>query len=831
MKYVHLFNLLTYNYFKKHFIKILFAIIGMSTGIAIFVTTNVYKETIYNDVSEKERLIQQTDKWLIKSENGRISEKNIQKIINLKVFDSVAPKSQRIEYIYDNENKVIPVKFVGIDLLLVQNDRYESDIFDTKLKINQIPVFGSNYFNKSEIVKIANPSILQELFVIDKIVESPNDSPFLVTDIAFYQAIFEDRGWIDELEVNFTENEITEIEKLIKQIDPKLSLISQGKYLVKKQSLSGAFLANLQLFSLIALIISILLIYQFYRFILIDRETDFAKLRSVGISSKDIKILLSIEIVLLGLISSILGTVGGLILSKLSLTIITSTVNTFYFGVDAKDIHLSYRLILISLFLGVTGCLLSGIQPIIKLMKSSRPLDFLSHQAPADGPIKRSHIFILGLVLLSILFIGLNTSSSIPQSLLSIASIILFTFGVLLTIPYLIIKATSWIIDKNLLSALKIKTAASHINRTLTRQSLFVLSLGILVGFVISLVIFVSSFRQTIENWIYQVTPADLYIQSEFNTMQKPFPLSEKVLERIQNHPVVKEFDTITRYEYNYENTPIQIRASDFEILRKRNRLKFKSITKDLSEINKDWIFISEPFANRFNKGLNDEITIFGDRDTRKLKIMGVFYDYVSERGAIYIDQRLGRELYSKNLVNGISIYDLKPNERLELENDIRRSYPTENLQIESQKQIRDSTLSLFDKTFRIVWLLAGLAVIISMVTIINSTLMVYLERIYEFTQLRALGASTKQLVSIIWSQMSLLSLYSILIASVFSLGFLNIIVKINKFFFGWTIDLNLDWKPYLIALLTLFALTYLTIRLSFNRLKNDLKLYNLRNE
>ena len=78
---------------------------------------------------------------------------------------------------------------------------------------------------------------------------------------------------------------------------------------------------------------------------------------------------------------------------------------------------------------------------------------------------------------------------------------------------------------------------------------------------------------------------------------------------------------------------------------------------------------------------------------------------------------------------------------------------------------------------------------------------------------------------------MSLLSLYSILIAYVFSLGFLNIIVKINKFFFGWTIDLNLDWKPYLIALLTLFALTYLTIRLSFNRLKNDLKLYNLRNE
>ncbi len=256
-------------------------------------------------------------------------------------------------------------------------------------------------------------------------------------------------------------------------------------------------------------------------------------------------------------------------------------------------------------------------------------------------------------------------------------------------------KATSCIIDKNIVSALKIKTAASYIARTLARQSLFVLSLGILVGFVISLVIFVSSFRQTIENWIYQVTPADLYIQSELNSMQKPFPLPQEFLEGIKNHPLVKKFDTITRYEYEFENTPIQIRASDFEIIRQKNRLKFKSLAKDLSEINKDWILISEPFENRFDKGLNDEITIVGDRDTRKLKVMGIFYDYVTERGAIYIDKRLGKELYSKSFVNGVSVYDLEPNERLEFEHDIRTSYPSENIQIESQNKIRESTLSL----------------------------------------------------------------------------------------------------------------------------------------
>jgi putative ABC transport system permease protein len=832
MKYLRLINLLTYNYFRKHITKILFAVIGMSTGIAIFVATNIYKETIYNDVSEKERLVQQPDEWLIKPENGRISEKSIREIINLKVFDKIAPKSQRVEYIYDNENKPIPVRFVGIDLLSVQNDNYEYDIFHTNgRKLDQIPVFGSNYFKKSEIVKLANPPTRNEIFVIDTIAESPKNSGLIVTDIAFYQELFDDKGWIDELGVAITESNPNEVQELIKQIDPKLSLISKNKYLAKKQSLSDAFLVNLQLFSLVALIISVLLIYQFYGFILIDRETDFAKLRSLGISSRDIKILLSIEIVFLGLTSSILGILGGLVLSKLSIKAITSTINTFYFGVDTNDVHLSYRLILISLFLGVTGCLLSGIPPIIRLIKSSRPSRILSHTAPANGPTRHSYIFILGLILLSILFMALNTISSIPRVLLTILTITLFTFGMFLIIPHSIIKLTSWIIDKKLVSPLKIKTAGSYIYKTLTRQSLFVLSLGILVGFVISLVIFISSFRQTIENWIYQLTPADLYIQSELNTMQKPFPLPEEVLEGVKNNPLVREFDTITRYEYDYENTPVQIRASDFELLREKKRLKFKSLAKDLSEIDKDWVLISEPFANRFDKGLNDEITIVGDRDTRKLKIMGIFYDYVTERGAIYIDKRLGNELYSKSFVNGISIYGLKPNERLELEQDIRRLYPSKNIQVEDQQQIRESTLSLFDKTFRIVWLLAGLAVIISIVTIINSTLMVYLERVYEFIQLRALGASNRQLFSIIWSQMSLLSLYSILIAFIFSLGFLNIIVKANNVFFGWTIDLILDWKPYLIALLMLFTLTYVTIKMTFKKLKSDMKLYNLRNE
>ena len=242
-------------------------------------------------------------------------------------------------------------------------------------------------------------------------------------------------------------------------------------------------------------------------------------------------------------------------------------------------------------------------------------------------------------------------------------------------------------------------------------------------------------------------------------------------------------------------------------------------------------MLISEPFQNRFNINAGDSIKIVGDKKTGTFKVAGVFYDYISERGAIYIDRKLGKELFSGNSVNGISVYGLGKEEKAQLENKIKKKYGEENIVVQDQKQIRTSTLRLFDKTFRIVWMLAALAVIIAIVTLFNSTLMIYLDRIYELTQLRSLGASYRQLVSIVWSQVSFLAFMTAVLSFIFSAAFLNILVLINRSFFGWTINIILDWKPYLLSFIILFILSYATVRFSFEKFRSKLKLYNLGNE
>lgn len=829
MTYTRLFYLLTVNHFRNHYIKVLLAIFGMATGIAIFVTTNIYKETIYKDVKEKEQVLSQSGQWIIKSSNGRMSEQTVKQIIDLRLFHDIAPKSTRLEYIEINGNSVL-ASFAGIDILSFSDNRFAENISDTEYSENTIPAFGSQYFELNEKVELKNKSIRSNLKILGKIPDSPGDSPLIVTDIALYQVLFSDRGWIDQLEVEIA-SEPGDVKRSLNDINPDLVLLSQEKNLSNKQSISDAFLVNLQFFSLISLIISILLIYQFYRFILMDREKDFAKLRAIGASAASLRSLLISEIIILGILSSLSGIMGGYIFSKYSLGIVTSTVSTFYFNVSVNEIFLSWNVIFISMALGIGGCLVSGIHPAFSLVRSSDPLRFLRYRKNGKRTSRYGMLFIAGIIILCTLFAILNLVPNMSRFMISIASVIVFTAGMSLTIPFIVNHLTSLISRITRIPPLKVRTAASYITRTLTRQSIFILSLAILVGFVISLIIFISSFRTTIENWIYQVTPADLYIQSEFNDLKTPFPLDPEIEQFIKSHPLVREYDTITRYQYEYMNIPVQIRASDFEIIEKKKRLKFKSLADDLSKIDSSWVLVSEPFSSRYGKKIGDNITITGNKQTRTLRVMGVFYDYVTERGAIYIDRELGRELFSKDTVNGISVYGLTGQERMSLEKDINSSFPAANLELENQEQIRENTLSLFDRTFRIVWLLAFLAFLISVVTILNATIMVYLERLYELIQLRALGASTKQLVSVVWSQISMLSVYTILFSFLFSAGFLNIIVKINEVFFGWTIDIKFDWKPYVLSILVLFILSRLAVNLTFSKLRRNIDLKNLGNE
>ena len=97
--------------------------------------------------------------------------------------------------------------------------------------------------------------------------------------------------------------------------------------------------------------------------------------------------------------------------------------------------------------------------------------------------------------------------------------------------------------------------------------------------------------------------------------------------------------------------------------------------------------------------------------------------------------------------------------------------------------------LKIFDETFRITYSLQLIALIISGFTILNTVLMLIIEREREFGILHAVGAGSKSLIKMVTAESLLLGLASLI--SALMLGILLallLVFVINKFFFAWSV-------------------------------------------
>ena len=108
-----------------------------------------------------------------------------------------------------------------------------------------------------------------------------------------------------------------------------------------------------------------------------------------------------------------------------------------------------------------------------------------------------------------------------------------------------------------------------------------------------------------------------------------------------------------------------------------------------------------------------------------------------------------------------------------------------------SNRELRAEILEIFDRTFRVTYVLELIALCVAVLGIVNTLITAILERRRELATLRALGASSTQIQKLVfWESGYLASLGAILgVAGGLALSVLLVKV-INKQSFGWTIQL-----------------------------------------
>ncbi|HSE83526.1 MAG TPA: ABC transporter permease, partial [Thermodesulfobacteriota bacterium] len=216
-------------------------------------------------------------------------------------------------------------------------------------------------------------------------------------------------------------------------------------------------------------------------------------------------------------------------------------------------------------------------------------------------------------------------------------------------------------------------------------------------------------------------------------------------------------------------------------------------------------VLISESFAyhNHIRGASNATVQLRTDRGLHDFDVAGIYYDYASQSGTVLIADSIYRKFWDDNQISSIAAF-VKPGYKLDsvIQGLEARFSGRHSLIVQSNRDLRNSALNVFNRTFTITGALRLLAVIVAFIGVFSALLSLELERIREIGVLRAVGMTTSQVGRMILFETGLIGFIAGLMAlPVGTILSLILVHVINLRSFGWTLEFVMRPQYFLEAL------------------------------
>ena len=172
----------------------------------------------------------------------------------------------------------------------------------------------------------------------------------------------------------------------------------------------------------------------------------------------------------------------------------------------------------------------------------------------------------------------------------------------------------------------------------------------------------------------------------------------------------------------------------------------------------------------------------------------GVFYDYGSDIGVVFMARATFDRYYDDRLVTTMALY-LQDGASLDAAIDgLRALAPAgEDILIRSNRTLRTLSMEVFDRTFAITSVLQLLAVGVAFIGILSALMALQLERNRELAVLRATGFTPGQVFGYVTLQTGLMGLFAGVLALPLGGVLASMLVfVINRRSFGWTMQFTI---------------------------------------
>lgn len=564
--------------------------------------------------------------------------------------------------------------------------------------------------------------------------------------------------------------------------------------------MTDAFELNLQALSLLALVVGVFLIYNTVSFSVVQRRPVIGILRSLGTTRRQIFVMVVSEAFLLGTIGTILGLGLGYVMGQGTVRAISQTISDLYFRVNVQQVALDPTVFIKGAVIGVGASLLAAIVPALDA----------TNTVPA-GAVRRSeveqrarkllpYLTVAGVVLNLIGFLLLQISDeSVVGSFAALFSVIIgcafFTPLALIFTMYVLRP-----ISGKLFGVVGLM-APRAVLRALSRTSIAVAALTLSISVIVGVGVMIASFRTTVADWLENTIGADIFISPPSVTAtQIDADVDPAIVEKLEavegvNHAAYVRAVPVSAPDYP-DLPPVNLAAISEDVSNGRRRFAWNNAPEGdyRAALRDGYVIVTEPFAYLRNiTEENNTITLLTDSGEQEFTVIGVFYDYGDVQGTLLMDLSIYRSFYNDPYLTTLALY---VEEGASIQ-DVIDTLRTEtlvgmDLEVQSNRELREGALEVFDRTFAITYALQILAVIVAFIGILSALLSLQLEHRREYGIMRANGMTPGQLRKFTLVQTGLMGLTSGILSIPIGMVLAVILIYvINVRSFGWSMEIS----------------------------------------
>ena len=575
-------------------------------------------------------------------------------------------------------------------------------------------------------------------------------------------------------------------------LPPGVALTSSETETMRVSNLSRAYRVNLSVLALVALFTGAFLVLSLQAQATIARRSQLAFLRVSGVTAREVQSLLIGEALLLGAVGSALGLALGAALATLSLQLLGGDLGSGFFSGTQPEVEYSAASLAAFFALGLAASMAGSWLPARDAARTSPALAMKAGaEEDAHKPLSRAWPGI-GLLASAAVLVALPPINGIPLfGYAAIAAVLIGSIALQTRIARSVFEPLARYLEQSqgppalLLAVTRIAQAPSFAAIGMA---------GIVASFalMIAMATMVASFRESVDEWLTRILPAQLYVRAAPGASTAFFSAAD--VERIRSHPDVEraDFSRAVRLQLDPLRAQVTLTVRPIDVANPGTTLPLIGASAAWKEGMPPPIWISEPMGDIYGMRVGQIVQVPLAGRAPSFTVVGVWRDYARQFGAIAMRSSDYQALTGDNTTTDAGLW-LKPGVTASrVIADLRTQIESPAVEFAETGEIRQLSLRIFDRSFAVTYVLEIAAIVIGLVGIAATFSSQAIARAREFGMLRHIGLTRRQILQMLAFEGALLTALAIAVGLVTGLVVSIVLIEvINPQSFSWTMDFN----------------------------------------